>query len=292
MTILALATTIVSGTVTLQGNTYTFTGSGSGTATAYRVLEAKKLAVAASNAAAISVARDSINKILTENSAVLTDLEITNLISNNLSTTVVAFKPISLESIASSTDGVNYTLNEQVTIEEDQMLTIPAGKTLIGLAGNPFTNNGYIQIYGNFYCGAPGSKALKTDITTDYTNNGNYKVNSGATLTIDSGVTFTNSGSTSGITNSGGSITNAGTITCSGQNSFIRLDGSYDYVSMLYNKTVINFTGSSSYFRINSASAVQGNGAINLTGNYIDPMLRYELSNCEGNCELCASVPP
>jgi hypothetical protein len=219
MTRLALAKTLVTGTVTLQGNTYTFTGSGSGTSTADRVPEAKKLAVATSNTAAISVARASINKILTENSAVLSDLEITSLISNNLSTTVVAFKPIALESIASSTDGVNYTLNEQVTIEEDQMLTIPAGKTLIGLAGNPFTNNSYIQIYGNFYCGAPGSKALKTDITTDYINNGTYNINNGATLTIDVGITFTNEDEAA-IENSG-TLTNNGAIYNSGTSSYL-----------------------------------------------------------------------
>jgi hypothetical protein len=141
---LALAKTLVAGTVTLQGNTFTFTGSGSGTATADRVPEAKKLAIATSNTAAITAARASIDKILAENSAVLTDLEITSLISNNLSTTVVVFKPIALSKIASSSDGVNYFLNENVTIGTDQTVTVPAGKTLIGQAGNPFTNNGYL----------------------------------------------------------------------------------------------------------------------------------------------------
>ena len=144
MTRLALAKTLVTGTVTLQGVSYSFTASGSGTATADRVPEAKKLAVAASNTAAILAARDAIDKILLDNSAVLSDLEITSLISNNLSTTVVAYKPIALASVATSTDGVNYTLKPNTTIGDDQWLTVPNGKTLT-TGGNAFTNNGFFR---------------------------------------------------------------------------------------------------------------------------------------------------
>ena len=221
MTRLALAKTIVQGTVTLQGNTYTFTGSGSGTATADMVPEAKKLAVAASNTAAIAAARASINKILADNSAVLTDLEITSLISNNLSTIVVAFKPIALATIATTADGVNYLLNENVTIEEDQICKVPAGKILTGAAGNPFTNNGYFYIYGTFYAGStlPKSAAFKAEISTDYTNNGGYSIYAGGTMTIDLGVTFTN-GERASIYNYG-TLTNNGTITNSGYESAI-----------------------------------------------------------------------
>jgi hypothetical protein len=267
MTRLALAKTIVSGTVTLQGNPFTFTASGSGTATADKVPEAKKLAVAASNTAAILAARASINQILVENSAVLSDLEITSLISNNLSTTVVVFKPIALSKIASSSDGVNYSLNENVTIGTDQTVTIPAGKTLIGQAGNPFTNNGNIQIDGNFHIGDPassGSKALKSTINTNYTNNGTYNVSGGGTLTISFGVTFTNSGQDSLINNEG-TIANKGSITNSGQYSSIYNSTTYsstndgiitnsgqysniynDYGTFNNNETITN-NGSNSY---------------------------------------------
>ena len=235
MTRLALAKTIVQGTVTLQGNTYTFTGSGSGTATADMVPEAKKLAVAASNTAAIAAARASINKILADNSAVLTDLEITSLISNNLSTIVVAFKPIALATIATTADGVNYLLNENVTIEEDQICKVPAGKILTGAAGNPFTNNGYFYIYGTFYAGSTLSKsaAVKAEISTDYTNNGGYQVDAGGTMTIDLGVTFTN-GERASIYNYG-TLTNKGTITNSGSYSAI-----YNFGTLTNNGTITN----------------------------------------------------
>ena len=249
MTRLALAKTLVSGTVTLQGNTFTFTASGSGTATADRVPEAKKLAVAASNTAATVAARASIDKILAENSSVLSDLEITSLISNNLSTTVVAFKPIALASIASSTDGVNYTLNPNVTIGQNQWLTVPTGKTLYGAPGNPFTNNGYLELGDTTQ---KSSSALKSSdcctliscSTFPLTNNGNFTIktgtcyavtvsdictnsksitiNSGGCLTINTGGALTNSESESAIFNSGClTISTGGALTNFGSESAI-----------------------------------------------------------------------
>ena len=242
MTRLALAKTLVSGTVTLQGNTFTFTASGSGTATADRVPEAKKLAVAASNTAATVAARASIDKILAENSSVLSDLEITSLISNNLSTTVVAFKPIALASIASSTDGVNYTLNPNVTIGQNQWLTVPTGKTLYGAPGNPFTNNGYLELgdttqksssalkssdccadlsCSTFPLTNTGYVTIKTGtcyaVSDICTNSKSITINSGGCLTINTGGALTNSESESAIFNSGcltintgGALTNFG----------------------------------------------------------------------------------
>jgi hypothetical protein len=186
MTRLALAKTIVSGTVTLQGNTYTFTGSGSATATADRVPEAKKLAVATSNTAAISVARASIDKILADNSAVLSDLEITSLISNNLSTTVRAFVPIGLETIATTTDGINYFANTETTIESDQWLTVPNGKTITFNA--PGKNYGYVQI-GEGRTGLSSSKIYPDEAQATYNQNyDNYVmviVETGSTCTIN-----------------------------------------------------------------------------------------------------------
>jgi hypothetical protein len=229
MTRLALAKTIVKGSITLQGITHTFSASASGTATADRVPEAKKLAVAASNSAATMAARASIYKILIDNSDVLSDLEITSLISNNLKTTVVVFKPIALASIATTTDGVNYILNPNVTIMEDQTCTIPVGKTLIGPAGNPFINNGYFQIDGTFNIGVEQSSlstALKGDLTTDYINTSSYLVK--GLLTIYSRVTFTNIGKNSYIWNEyKGFIMNNGTISNSGPNSYIYNEGEF-----------------------------------------------------------------
>jgi hypothetical protein len=141
---LALATTLVSGSITLQGKVFTFTASASGTGIADQEPEAKTAAIIASNTAATTAARASIDKILADNSAVLSDLEITSLISNNFSTTVVVFKPIALDTIATSSDGVNYTVKPNTTIGSGQWLTVPNGKTLS--FDFPSTSYGYIQI--------------------------------------------------------------------------------------------------------------------------------------------------
>ena len=249
MTRLALAKTLVTGTVTLQGVSYSFTASGSGTATADRVPEAKKLAVAASNTAAVAAARTSIDKILLDNSAVLSDLEITSLISNNLSTTVVAYKPIALSSVATSTDGVNYTLITNTTIKSNQWLTVPKGISL-KTGKYPFTNNGYFQV------GEPASFVSTTlkDITTeasveystDASNNGVCEVYPDGTSKVDSGVTFENYDG--GYLLNYGTLTNNGTIT----NSQSTISGIYTTIQNFgtFNNSTgatINNGGPSSY---------------------------------------------
>ena len=143
---LALARTKVSGSVTLQGIPFTFTASGSGTATADRVPEAKKLAVAASNTAATAAARASIDKILADNSEVLSDLEITSLISNNLSTHVVVFRPLAIAKLATTTNGIDFFINKKTTIGPDQWLLVQKGQTLSVCA--EFQNHGYVLVRG------------------------------------------------------------------------------------------------------------------------------------------------
>jgi hypothetical protein len=303
MTRLALAKTIVSGTVTLQGSTFTFTASGSGTATADRVPEAKKLAVATSNTAAITAARSAIDKILLNNSEVLADLEITSLISNNLSTTVVAFKPIALSSVASSSDGVNYTLNPNVTIGTDQWLTVPTGKTLYGAPGNRLTNNGYLQLGDRTQ---KSSSALKSgdgcsgitcsdfsvNNTSDFsindgccytvsdncTNSSQININSGGCLTINNGVTLTNSGSSSAILNQqGGTCTNYGTITNS---------GSYSYVS-----NEDTFTNSGTITNSGSYSYVTNQGTFTNSGSITNSESNsYVLNQQGGTCTNSGSI--
>ena len=203
MTRLALAKTLVYGTVTLQGNSHTFTASGSGTGTADRVSDAKKLAITAANSAAIIAARASIDKILTDNSSVLADLEITSLISNNLSTTVIVFRPLALSKIATTTDDIKYYLKQNVTIKADQWITVPSGKTLHGAVGNKLRNHGFLQL-------GDGSKTRSKDSTcstdcslcdTDNSccssfeveNNESIAVSSGECLKVDSKCTNNNS---------------------------------------------------------------------------------------------------
>ena len=179
MTRIALAQTLVTGTVTLQGKSFTFSASGSAQATADKVNEAKKLAIMASNSAAIIAARASINKILTDNSAVLTDLEITSLISNNLSTTVLVYRPIALNEIASSTDGINYIINPNTTLGKGRLLTVPSGKTL--LFNSPFKSYGYIQI-GDGPTDSTRSKALVTEAQATYAYNPIPSINYGTLM--------------------------------------------------------------------------------------------------------------
>ena len=128
--------------------------------------------------------------------------------SNKASTTTSKiFKVIGLETIATSDDGVNYTLKGATTIKSDESLTIPSGKYMN--FNKPFTNNGEVNI-GN----GKGRKSAKdtTDddlcsiISSNQTNSGTYTIKKGECLTIDTGVTWTNDNT----------INNLGTITIDG----------------------------------------------------------------------------
>ena len=144
MSILTVAQTAVSGTVTLQGIAYSFTASASGTAHGNQLPYANKSATIASNTAAYSAARIAIDKILAKESAVLSELEITSLISNNFTTTVKVYKHIALASIATSKDGINYFIRKKTTLWHKQCLIVPNGVNLTINA--PFTNYGYVQL--------------------------------------------------------------------------------------------------------------------------------------------------
>jgi hypothetical protein len=258
---LALAKTIVTGTVTLQGRIFTFTASGSGKATGNNVSEAKKSAIGASNAAAIIAARASIDTILTNNSAVLTDLEITSLISNNLSTTVVVFRPIALKFIATTKNGINYVLKPNQTVRAGHWVTVPTGITLIGEAGNNFINYGFIQIEGTFTIGVQSDD---TTISTDYTNTTSYQVDSGGTLTIIAGVTFTNVNfyADAYISNYGTTINN-GTIRNDSSNSNIY---TYSGSTFTNNGDIFN-EATFSYLKNNSSAIFTNNGTFTNSGS-------------------------
>ena len=135
---------------------------------------------------------------------------------NRVSTTTSKiFKVIGLESIANSSDGVNYTLKGATTIKSDESLSIPLGKNI--KFDQPFTNNGEFILGSN-----NNSESVKwqqnTTVTTTaevspdqpYNNTGYYTINSGATLTIDSDSTFNTSYQ---FTNkSGGNVINNGKL--------------------------------------------------------------------------------
>ena len=263
MTRLALAKTIVSGTITLQGNTFTFTASSSGTATGKTVTEAKASATAASNSAAITAARASIDKILVDNSAVLSDLEITSLISNNLSTTVKVFKPILLKSIATTTDGVNYTLKQNTIIGTNQWLAVPNGISL-KTGTYPFVNNGYVQV------GEPlqDTTIAQIEYSSDSTNTGAVEVLTTGSSTIDAGVTFTNSTENAYLLNNG-TCNNYGTILNSAESTSVQNNGTftnYDGSTIENSGTVLGGGGISSgiinngTFKNSASSTIKNSG--------------------------------
>ena len=320
MTRLALAKTLVSGTVTLQGIVYSFTASASGTAKADRVPEAKKIAVEASNTAATLAARASIDKIILNNSAVLSDLEITSLISNNFTTTVVAFKPIALESIATTTDGIKYTLNPNVTIGSGQWLTVPSGKTLSSTADNPLINKGYIQ-YGDTT--SKSSSALKStncssgtltnsgtleitsgecytvDSGTDNNNSGTITIDSGGCFTINAGYTlynngsFTNSGATTnnGNFNNSNTTVNNGTFTNSGNDYSTIYNGEGSFTNST--SGIITNGGYNSNFRNVCNITFINDGLINNIGEYSYSCEPSSSSGgCSGTCNKPCVPPP
>jgi hypothetical protein len=211
MSSLAVAQTAVSGTVTLQGIAYSFTASASGTAHGNQVPYAKKSATIASNTAAYSAARIAIDKILAKESAVLSELEITSLISNNFTTTVKVYKHIALASIATSKDGRNYFIRKKTTIWHKQCLIVPNGVNLTINA--PFTNYGYVQL------GHKGSSGTIVCTSNQPVNNiTNWYNASGVIYNLHSG--FANNViTTQGVVTSTGKLINDGIFVVRNENN-------------------------------------------------------------------------
>ena len=257
MTRLALAQTLVSGTVTLQGIPYSFTASASGTAMGSNVSESKKSATVASNSAAVTAARASIDKILADNSAILSDLEITSLISNNFTTTVRVFKPLGLEKIATTTDGINYTLKNKATIGSGQWLTVPSGKTLYGVPDNPLTNYGYLQL-------GDGTQTSSDciSVSVSITNNSEAMIPKGTCYELLSGYEFINADYRSLKNN--GTLNNYGKITNSGDNSYVANNGTLNN----YGLASINNTGQNAHVLNSGTFTNYANATINNSNAY------------------------
>ena len=268
MTRLALAKTLVSGTVTLQGIAYSFTASATGSATGSNVPVAQEAAIIASNTAATTAARASIDKILLNNSAVLSDLEITSLISNNFTTTVKVFIPIGLATIATTTDGINYYQSEPVTIEDDRSLTIPNGKNLI--SSGQFTNNGRVQIGEGQSSNSNSNKTQNksktsisgtASITSCHKNKGTYEITSTGILTIGTangaGVLQNDTGGYV-VVDSGGSITiDGGQLNNRAQDTYVRNNGTITMYG------TITDTGMTNYGK---DTVIQNNGTLTNNG--------------------------
>ena len=170
-----LAETTVNGEVIVQGNSATYSARTSGSATSDVSFEdAAKIATAASNATALVVGRAEVEKLLKQYAYVLSDLEITEMVTNNLRTQVLKkLKIILLETIAAKNGNV-FTQNRNVTIKKDQILIVPSGSELIVPGTFVFNNMGELLIgTGNKVGDAPSAQVTisVTDQASDSNNN-------------------------------------------------------------------------------------------------------------------------
>jgi hypothetical protein len=296
MTRLVLANTLVSGIVTLQGIGYSFTASASGTATGSNVPVAREAAIIASNTAATLAARASIDKILLNNSSVLSDLEITSLISNNFTTTVRVFIPIALSKIATTTNGIDYFVDKETTIEADQWLMVPNGQTLSFNA--PSKNYGIIQ-YGDIpQTTQPSSVSpiLKTDAQNDYdydfANHGIVTVGTGHITNINANATFTNYDYNGwGVT--GASLQNYGTLNVKSGGNIVN-SSTASYVKNYSGGTLnindggtIQVNGDSTKLTNNSDGTVNNNGSVTCGGGTGQSVTNYGTWNNNAACCHC-----
>ena len=203
-----LAETTVNGEVIVQGNSATYSARTSGSATSDVSFEdAAKIATAASNATALVVGRAEVEKLLKQYAYVLSDLEITEMVTNNLRTQVLKkLKVVLLETIANSVDGRNFTLKKNVQLS-DEILQIPDGYTLKN-TGKYKLDGGTIQIGGRNRLGTTGNASYSQDVTeTTYTSTSDIYVNSfdnTSTYNVTGPTTYLNQGSIT--VGSGGSV--------------------------------------------------------------------------------------
>ena len=142
-----LAKTVVNGEMILQGVSVTYSASSSALASASTSFaDAAKVAVVDSNAAATVAARLTIEQIYVDFQEVLSDYDITSIITNNLQTTISPIIPLELAQIASSKDGKNYLLKASTIIESNQLLLIRNEQKLTVPDGMSLTNNGIFTI--------------------------------------------------------------------------------------------------------------------------------------------------
>ena len=142
-----LAKTAVNGEVVIQENSETYSASASALASGTTFKDAAKVATIDSNTAATIAARAAVDNILLDYSYVLSDANITSMINNSLKTTIAPIKRLMLKRIASTVDGLNYILNKDTTIAENEYLLIPNDHSLtIDVGKFIFNNSGIISV--------------------------------------------------------------------------------------------------------------------------------------------------
>jgi len=217
--------------------------------------------------------------------------------TNNGTCTALCHDPcpvISLSTIATTTDNINWVLTEDTTIVSCQTLLIPSGQTLVINSGDNLFNYGTITSYGtitnngtfrtenggqmNNYGTITNNNTFRTESSGNINNYGSIENNTSdfkvfGTFTnyynFSNTGTFNNDNTTTGsiINKSTGTITNSGTF-------FIKSGDTLDNYGTITNSNIFRFLGPFTNYYLftnNITGIVNGNstdiGTINNTIN-------------------------
>jgi hypothetical protein len=138
-----------------SSGTFTQSSSGSGTGNTRRAAEAASLN--ASNKAIFARILAKLGELLAETT--LSEKELLNLITNNVTADSKVYELLELSQIATTKDGLNYVLETQNIIEPDQYCEVKTDQTLTGDAGTYYINDGLLNMLGQMRLGENSSAA-------------------------------------------------------------------------------------------------------------------------------------
>lgn len=212
-----LANTVVNGETVIQGSSVTYSATASALDSSDKSFKAAaKTATINSNKAAISAARKTVDSILARYSYVLSEENITSMISNNLKTVVSPIVLISLESIADTIDGINYIGNKNVNFEAYSLLIIKSNQFLTVPKKFKYTGTGAIQIGSDEQSSAGFTKEFEKIGSNSTTIN--VQAKSFLKLIADP--------SNRGVYTNNGKITNNGVVTIQNSGLIVGINGS------------------------------------------------------------------
>ena len=139
MSFLAKTDVSVSGTFLGSNNqSYTFAATASGTGTGNTGESAKSASIYAADTAILDAQNTALLQVLSNNNTSLQD----GSLQTNYTTSSKVYEELPFTSVATTTDGVNYEINQKVTIESNQFFLIPSNINLV--VNKLFTNKGYV----------------------------------------------------------------------------------------------------------------------------------------------------
>jgi hypothetical protein len=139
MSFLSKTDVSVSGTFLGSNNqSYTFSASASGTGTGTTAESAKSASIKAADTAILDAQNTALLQVLNDNNTSLQD----GSLQTTYTTTSKVYEELPFTSVATTTDGVKYEINQEVTVGSHQFFLIPSN---INLDVNKlFTNKGYV----------------------------------------------------------------------------------------------------------------------------------------------------